>query len=76
MKKSLTLKKYFVYLKSKREEIFISLVSKISMNFNVKLDDKKLKVNIENTNLKDVLIYCKPKERLVLTKKFGLGGEK
>lgn len=46
------------------------------MNFNVKLDDKKLKVNIESTNLKDILVYCKPKERLVLMKKFGLGGEK
>ncbi|GHW02872.1 hypothetical protein AGMMS50249_6580 [candidate division SR1 bacterium] len=46
------------------------------MNFNIKLDDKKLKVDIESTNLKDVLIYCKPKERLVLVRKFGLGGEK
>jgi hypothetical protein len=43
------------------------------MNFNVKLDDKKLQVNVESTNLKDILIYCKPKERLVLIKKFGLG---
>ena len=40
------------------------------MNFNVKLDDKKLQVNVESTNLKDILIYCKPKERLVLIKKF------
>ena len=31
------------------------------MNFNVKLDDKKLQVNVESTNLKDILIYCKPK---------------
>lgn len=46
------------------------------MNFNVKLDDKKLKVDIEGTSLKDVLIYCKPKERLVLMKKFWLGGDK
>ena len=46
------------------------------MNFNVKLDDKKLKVDVEGTNLKDILVYCKPKERLVLMKKFGLGGEK
>ena len=46
------------------------------MNFNVKLDDKKLQVSIESTNLKDVLIYCKPKERLVLMKKFGLGWQK
>ena len=36
------------------------------MNFNVKLDDKKLQVSVESTNLKDILIYCKPKERLVL----------
>ncbi|MDR2190035.1 MAG: hypothetical protein LBP53_02345 [Candidatus Peribacteria bacterium] len=46
------------------------------MNFTVKLDDKKLKVDVEGTNLKDVLLYCKPKERLVLMKKFGLGGDK
>jgi hypothetical protein len=46
------------------------------MNFNVKLDDKKLKVDVEGTHLKDILLYCKPKERLVLMKKFGLGGEK
>ncbi|MDR0607667.1 MAG: hypothetical protein LBG52_04930 [Candidatus Peribacteria bacterium] len=46
------------------------------MNFNVKLDDRKLKVDVEGTALKDILIYCKPKERLVLMKKFGLGGEK
>lgn len=36
------------------------------------MDDKKLKVNIEGSNLKDVLKYCKPKEQLVLLKKFGL----
>ena len=46
------------------------------MNFNVKMDDSKIKVDIEQTNLKDVLIYCKPKERLVLIKKFGLDGKK
>jgi hypothetical protein len=46
------------------------------MNFNVKMDDKKIKVDIEKTNLKDILIYCKPKERLVLIKKFGLNGDK
>ncbi len=40
------------------------------------MDDKKLKVDIEKTNLKDILIYCKPKERLVLMKKFGLDGSK
>jgi len=49
---------------------------KTSMNFHVKMDDKKIKVDIESTNLKDILIYCKPKERLVLMKKFGLNGEK
>lgn len=46
------------------------------MSFNVKMDDKKIKVDIERTNLKDVLIYCKPKERLVLMRKFGLDGGK
>lgn len=46
------------------------------MNFHVKMDDKKIKVNLDNTNLKDVLLYCKPKERLVLVKKFGLNGTK
>lgn len=46
------------------------------MGFVVKMDDKKIKVDIESTQLKDVLIYCKPKERLVLMKKFGLDGGK
>ena len=46
------------------------------MNFHVKMDDKKIKVDIESTNLKDILIYCKPKERLVLIKKFWLNWEK
>lgn len=40
------------------------------------MDDKKIKVDIEKTNLKDILIYCKPKERLVLIRKFGLDGNK
>lgn len=40
------------------------------------MDDRKIKVDIESTNLKDVLIYCKPKERLVLMRKFWLNGEK
>jgi hypothetical protein len=40
------------------------------MSFVVKMDDKKIKVDIESTQLKDVLIYCKPKERLVLMRKF------
>lgn len=42
------------------------------MNFNVKMDDKKINVNIETSHLKDVLQYCKPKEQLVLMKKFGI----
>lgn len=42
------------------------------MNFNIKMDDKKIKVDIESTNLKDILQYCKPKEQLVLVKKFWL----
>ena len=36
------------------------------------MDDKKIKVDIESTNLKDILQYCKAKEQLVLVKKFGL----
>jgi hypothetical protein len=40
------------------------------------MDDKNIKIDIEKTNLKDVLIYCKPKERLVLMRKFGLDGNK
>lgn len=46
------------------------------MSFEVKMDDRKIKVDIESTNLKDVLMYCKPKERLILMKKFGLDGGK
>ena len=42
------------------------------MNFNVKMDDKKINVNIDTSHLKDVLQYCKPKEQLVLMKKFGI----
>jgi len=44
----------------------------ILMNFNTKMDDSEIKVNLEITNLKDVLQYCKPKEQLVLLQKFGL----
>ncbi len=40
------------------------------MNFNVKMDDSKIDINVDSTNLKDVLQYCKPKEQLVLLKKF------
>lgn len=46
------------------------------MTFSVKMDDKKINVDLECTNLKDTLIYCKPKERLVLMKKFWLDGKK
>ncbi len=46
------------------------------MTFSVKMDDSKINVDLEGTNLKDTLIYCKPKERLVLMKKFGLDGNK
>lgn len=42
------------------------------MWFRVKMDDKKIKVDIEKTNVKDILQYCKPKEQLVLFKKFWL----
>ena len=48
----------------------------ITMNFNTKMDDKKIKVDLESTQLKDVLLYCKPKERLILMRKFGLDGNK
>ena len=44
----------------------------IFMGFNVKMDDKKIKVNLDDTHVKDVLQYCKPKEQLVLFRKFGL----
>lgn len=40
------------------------------MNFNIKMDDSKINVDIEKTHLKDVLQYCKPKEQLVLLRKF------
>lgn len=42
------------------------------MGFNVKMDDKKIKVNLDQTHVKDVLQYCKPKEQLVLFRKFWL----
>ena len=35
------------------------------MNFNVKLDDKKLQVSVESTNLKDILIYCLLRQQLL-----------
>jgi len=42
------------------------------MTFPTKMEDKKIKVDLNVTNLKDVLQYCKPKEQLVLIKKFGI----
>lgn len=36
------------------------------------MDDKKINVNLDETNVKDILQYCKPKEQLVLFRKFGL----
>ncbi len=36
------------------------------------MDDKKIKVDLDKTNVKDILQYCKPKEQLVLYRKFGL----
>ena len=42
------------------------------MTFDTKLDDKQLKVDLSVTSLADVLQYFKPKEQLVLLKKFGL----
>ena len=45
------------------------------MTFDSKMDDKNLKVDLSVTNLSDILIYCKPKEQLVLIKKFGLAAE-
>ncbi|UFX83047.1 HTH domain-containing protein [Candidatus Absconditicoccus praedator] len=42
------------------------------MTFEVKMDDKKIKVDLSNTNIKDILQYCKPKEQLVLLRKYGL----
>ena len=38
------------------------------MNFNVKMDDKKLKVDIESTNLKGYFDILQAKKKVVLTK--------
>lgn len=46
------------------------------MTFRVKMDDKKLQVNLEKTQIKDVLRYCKPKEQIVLLRKYGLTWKK
>lgn len=50
----------------------ILVTCKTPMWFRVKMDDKKIKVNLDETNVKDILQYCKPKEQLVLFRKFGL----
>lgn len=42
------------------------------MNFNIKMDDSKISIDLSETHLKNVLQYCKPKEQLVLVRKFGL----
>ncbi len=42
------------------------------MWFRAKMDDKKIKVDLDKTNVKDILQYCKPKEQLVLYRKFWL----
>lgn len=36
------------------------------------MDDSKISLDLTNTHLKNVLQYCKPKEQLVLVRKFGL----
>lgn len=46
------------------------------MNFNTKMDDSSISVDLTITNLKDILQYCKPKEQLVLLQKFGLDNGK
>lgn len=42
------------------------------MNFNIKMDDSKIVLDISSSRLKDLLQYCKPKEQLVLVRKFGI----
>ena len=42
------------------------------MNFKTKLQDSSLNVDLSATALKDVLQYCKPKEQLVLVRKYAL----
>ena len=34
------------------------------MNFNIKMDDSKISLDLTDTRLKNVLQYCKPKEQL------------
>jgi hypothetical protein len=40
------------------------------MSSNIKMDDAKIKIDLDIINVKDILQYCKPKEQLVLVKKF------
>ncbi len=42
------------------------------MNFRIKMDDSKINIDLTDTRLKNVLQYCKPKEQLVLVRKFGI----
>jgi len=42
------------------------------MTFYAKMDDKKININLSKTAIGDVLQYCKPKEQLVLVRKFGI----
>ena len=42
------------------------------MTFKVKMDDSKINVDISKTWVQDILKYCKPKEQLVLLRKYGL----
>ncbi len=42
------------------------------MTYKTKLQDSDLKINLSWTNVADALKACKPKEQLVLLKKFGL----
>ena len=46
------------------------------MNFKTKLKDSSLNVDLSGTKLKDVLQYCKPKEQLVLVRKYALWNHK
>lgn len=40
------------------------------MTFQTKMDDRKIKVDLSKTNLRDVLQFCKPKEQVILLKKY------
>lgn len=45
------------------------------MTFKAKMDDSEIDVDLSPTELEDILQYCKPKEQLILLKKFGLHGQ-